>query len=632
MTFIENLVEFEPGTKALSFEVNSNFETLKNANNDSHTKISNLSLANIKDYGAISGQNSTTAIDNALSTNKQLYIPSGSYIYTGSRAVYTTYSGIGTIVDVSGNLHPYFGLSLGNTMALSNMTSYTGLVNYKYSGDNASRVYILPKSTVPQGTCSAMKIFFDPYHLLTSGSLLYRDFGIYTTTNILNDYGYSGNGLACLNIKVGSDTTSPFYDKNPDIWFGFQDAYQGGKLIFVKKPLDIIPVMTSNTAPNGVAFASSEDSGHEAYKCMDKNPNNYWSLTGTSGNVGYRPSANKIPLRYALTVNNVSGFDNAPKDFTFEAWDGAQWQILDARSNITWDENSKSRVEFVISNNTTAYSEFRLNVSANNGGDNVAVSKLEIIDTVYKFTSWLLGDVYSKVAAGTASVSAGSSIVTGTGTAFLTEFNVTDIITINSEMRRVISVYSNTVLEVDKPFTESKSDMEFSLSKNLVATYNHSSVRAEVHGDMCFRNADNLRWVNSSGKAESYINTDSNDEMNFISNNNQAFKVNSSGHLCGVRSIIGAGWTSTAGDTTPTVMNANKLVIPTHTSSYTISNLDDGTIYQEVTLIFSDSYCIVANNANIALAGGNNFNGTANDTLTLIKTETKWVEKCRSIN
>ena len=50
---------------------------------------------------------------------------------------------------------------------------------------------------------------------------------------------------------------------------------------------------------------------------------------------------------------------------------------------------------------------------------------------------------------GTVAVSAGSATVTGTGTAFTTEFAVNDRIQINSINYRVLSITSNTVLTLD---------------------------------------------------------------------------------------------------------------------------------------------------------------------------------------
>jgi hypothetical protein len=58
---------------------------------------------------------------------------------------------------------------------------------------------------------------------------------------------------------------------------------------------------------------------------------------------------------------------------------------------------------------------------------------------------------------GTAAVTAASTTVTGTSTAFTTELNVGDEIQINGETRTVIAIASTTVLTVDKAFVNTAS-------------------------------------------------------------------------------------------------------------------------------------------------------------------------------
>lgn len=56
MTLINNLTKFEPGTKALSSEVNQNFETLRQGHNDQEAKINSIEAAQssfIKNDGSV---------------------------------------------------------------------------------------------------------------------------------------------------------------------------------------------------------------------------------------------------------------------------------------------------------------------------------------------------------------------------------------------------------------------------------------------------------------------------------------------------------------------------------------------------------------------------------------------------
>ena len=88
--------------------------------------------------------------------------------------------------------------------------------------------------------------------------------------------------------------------------------------------------------------------------------------------------------------------------------------------------------------------------------------------------------------------------------------------------------------------------------------------------------------------------------------------------------------TAADGDTTPSVLNAKRLVL-SNTGATTVSNFDDAKDGQEITLFFTNGNTTV-NQSNAYLAGGVNFTGTANDTLTLVKRGIYWYEKCRSVN
>jgi hypothetical protein len=88
--------------------------------------------------------------------------------------------------------------------------------------------------------------------------------------------------------------------------------------------------------------------------------------------------------------------------------------------------------------------------------------------------------------------------------------------------------------------------------------------------------------------------------------------------------------TAADGDTTPSVLNAERLVLA-NSGATTVSNFDDAKDGQEITLFFANGNTTV-NQSNAYLAGGVNFTGTANDTLTLVKRGIYWYEKCRSVN
>lgn len=134
------------------------------------------------------------------------------------------------------------------------------------------------------------------------------------------------------------------------------------------------PIMTTNTAPSGRAFASTSFStGYDAFKVFNQtNDTEGWcSVNGTvTGFVGYIFDTPKVIGRYIIKTNNTSPTQN-PKNFTFEGsndttngTDGT-WAILDSKTEqimttggVDWTYNI---------NNSVGYKAYRVNISANNG-------------------------------------------------------------------------------------------------------------------------------------------------------------------------------------------------------------------------------------------------------------------------
>ncbi len=86
------------------------------------------------------------------------------------------------------------------------------------------------------------------------------------------------------------------------------------------------------------------------------------------------------------------------------------------------------------------------------------------------------------------------------------------------------------------------------------------------------------------------------------------------------------------GDTTPSVAGINELRTA-NTGPTSITFLDDGLVGQEVTIIMTDANTTIVAAANMKLAGGVNFVGTADDVITLRRIAGGvWVEKSRSVN
>lgn len=105
------------------------------------------------------------------------------------------------------------------TKCVSTIPSYVGFVNTGFMGDNGTRLYILPKGPVTNGTGGCLKIFADDYQ----NDADYRDLGIYFSANQNGDTGYNNTGVDWINVKVLDN--GQYAGKHPDLGFSFQDGH-----------------------------------------------------------------------------------------------------------------------------------------------------------------------------------------------------------------------------------------------------------------------------------------------------------------------------------------------------------------------------------------------------------------------
>lgn len=89
--------------------------------------------------------------------------------------------------------------------------------------------------------------------------------------------------------------------------------------------------------------------------------------------------------------------------------------------------------------------------------------------------------------------------------------------------------------------------------------------------------------------------------------------------------------TFTDADATPSVARGN-VFSANNSGATSITDFDDGTEFQEITVRFTNSNTTIVDGVPIQLAGGANFVGSSNDLLTLVRYGTTWYEKARSVN
>lgn len=143
------------------------------------------------------------------------------------------------------------------------------------------------------------------------------------------------------------------------------------------------PKMTSNTLPQGRAFASSSyGTGYEAFRCFDQIDNNEGWVTPTgikTGYIGYEFNSPICISKYILR-SSLSAYNETPKDWTFEGSnDNLTWEILDTQINQIWSANLTEKEYFIV--NQTKYKSYRLNITANNGnGSYLGLNELKMYE------------------------------------------------------------------------------------------------------------------------------------------------------------------------------------------------------------------------------------------------------------
>ena len=94
-----------------------------------------------------------------------------------------------------------------------------------------------------------------------------------------------------------------------------------------------VPTMTSNTAPSGTCFGSSNYSGSNYYQAFDKNTNTIWnSNTASNSNIGYQFTKKISLYKAVLTKRTLSGYDSANFNCNIKGSNdsGSTWQSLDS--------------------------------------------------------------------------------------------------------------------------------------------------------------------------------------------------------------------------------------------------------------------------------------------------------------
>jgi len=145
--------------------------------------------------------------------------------------------------------------------------------------------------------------------------------------------------------------------------------------------LQLIPFMTSNTAPSGVATASASYPTIDHYYAYGKYPG-WVNNGGATGYVQYQFPSPKLVTCYGITPWSVDTYPTrSPKTWTLQgSMDGASYDTLDTQTNYaSWTQWVPSYFTFA---NKIRYLYYKLNITANGGDGYLGLEQLFLFQDI----------------------------------------------------------------------------------------------------------------------------------------------------------------------------------------------------------------------------------------------------------
>ena len=130
--------------------------------------------------------------------------------------------------------------------------------------------------------------------------------------------------------------------------------------------IDQVPTLTGDTpALSTSGIFSSAYPAWEAFDAEISSDSMWISATfETPAWIAYDFGDSIVIHRYQINNTNGSLTSRAPKDFTFQGWNGSSWVIIDTRTNETNWVSSSPRAYDVAS--PGSYSQYRLHITDDN--------------------------------------------------------------------------------------------------------------------------------------------------------------------------------------------------------------------------------------------------------------------------
>ena len=154
---------------------------------------------------------------------------------------------------------------------------------------------------------------------------------------------------------------------------------KGNDIIWIAETIALIPIMTSNTTPSGVAKADSGTSSAYAYKAFDNNESTWWaSSTGIGSWLEYCFTVAKTVTKFYIKAGYSSN-SSGVKSFKIQGSNNeTQW--IDLTDEITLPNTSGGAEYTGELKNTSYYKYYRFYATTNSyyDGDWVSITKLQL--------------------------------------------------------------------------------------------------------------------------------------------------------------------------------------------------------------------------------------------------------------
>lgn len=138
----------------------------------------------------------------------------------------------------------------------------------------------------------------------------------------------------------------------------------------------LVPIMTTNSAPSGVASADSEDYGN-AFQAFDRNYATFWHTgSGYPHWIKYVFPQKEIVRSYSIQARSTG---NCITEWKLQGYNGATWDDLDTR---TGESFGASQINYYDVASPNAYTDYRILATAGNYSGYAVISQLNFYTTI----------------------------------------------------------------------------------------------------------------------------------------------------------------------------------------------------------------------------------------------------------